>query len=89
MISLTVGLFTQVSDSGLHGPLVTIGIVFCIFTCYWYQNIKLCLSFAFVCPWEYSQGGIILPTSVCLSIHLSVTLLVIRLCNQFLPQFLN
>ena len=31
MISLTVGLFTQVSDSGPHGPLVTIGIAFFVF----------------------------------------------------------
>ena len=30
MISLTVDLFTQVSDSGPHGPLVTISIAFCI-----------------------------------------------------------
>ena len=28
MISLTIGLFTQVSDSGPHGPPVTIGIAF-------------------------------------------------------------
>ena len=31
MRSLTVGLFTQVSDSGPHGPLVTIGIAFLYF----------------------------------------------------------